>query len=151
MLYIRTVGRGMRGVRAPKSQKGPPYGFVKDLKWYKNNVVVVGLTISMHFQQFEDLKFLIFSRGACPRTSLKPMQSVQLSQIRQECPESTWESRIPTWLQSGQSECPDFEDQFSQANEQRNILLLNCHNICHKVKKRLTWISRWIPSCSHDE
>ena len=63
------------------------------------------------------------------------MQSVQLSQIRQECPDSTWESRIPTRLQSGQGEYPDFEDQLSQANEQRNILLLNCHNFCHKMNK----------------
>ena len=29
----------------PKSQKGPPDGIVKHLKWYKTNVVVVGLTI----------------------------------------------------------------------------------------------------------
>ena len=52
-----------RGAHAPppppKNQKGPPDGIVKDLKWYKSNVVVLGLTIWMHFQQFEDLKFLI--------------------------------------------------------------------------------------------
>ena len=29
-------------------------------------MVVVGLTISMHLQQFEGLKFLIFSEGTCP-------------------------------------------------------------------------------------
>ena len=75
-------------------------------------MVVVGLTISMHFQQFEDLKFLFFfSRGACPQTSLKSMQSVELSQIRQECTESTLEFRILTRIQSGQGEYPDFEDQ----------------------------------------
>ena len=28
----------------------------------QNNVVMVGLIISMHFQQFEELKFLIFSK-----------------------------------------------------------------------------------------
>ena len=58
----------MRGVRThlPKSQKGPPDGIVKDLKLYKNNVVVLGLTILMHFQQFEDLKFIIFFRGCMP-------------------------------------------------------------------------------------
>ena len=34
---------------------------------------MVRLTISMHFQQFEDLKFLIFfSWEACPRTSQNP-------------------------------------------------------------------------------
>ena len=61
---------GARGVHAPppppRSQKGPPDGIVKDLKCYKNNVVMVELTISMHFQQFEDLKFLIFFPGSMP-------------------------------------------------------------------------------------
>ena len=40
-------GGGVRGVRThpPKSQKGPPDEIVKDLKWYKTNVVVVELTI----------------------------------------------------------------------------------------------------------
>ena len=62
-LARRQEGGGERGVRThpPKSQKGPPDGIVKDLKWYKTNVVVVELTNSMHFQQFEDLKFLFFS------------------------------------------------------------------------------------------
>ena len=63
---------------------------------------MVGLIITVHFQQFENLKFLIFSpEGACPRT-------------------------------------PDqFEEQLSQANEQRNIFLLNYHNICHEISKPL--------------
>ena len=64
------------GAHAPpptKSQKGPPDGMVKNSKWYKINVVVAGLTISMHFQQFEGLKFLIFSEGTCLRASLKPL------------------------------------------------------------------------------
>ena len=66
-LAYRAVGRGggARGAHAPppppKSQKGPPDGIIKDLEWYKTNVVVLGFTIWMHFQQFEDLKFLIFS------------------------------------------------------------------------------------------
>ena len=34
----------------------------------QNNVVMVGLTISMHFQQLEDLKFPNFPVGTCPRT-----------------------------------------------------------------------------------
>ena len=33
---------------------------------------MVRLTISMHFQQFEDLKFLIFSGEACPGTPKNP-------------------------------------------------------------------------------
>ena len=53
----------------------------------------------------------------------------------QDSPESTWESRIPTRLQSGHGEYPDFEDQLLQANEQRNIFLLNYHNICQKMNK----------------
>ena len=37
---------GARGPHAtPKSQKSPPDGIVKDLKWYKTSVVVIGLTI----------------------------------------------------------------------------------------------------------
>ena len=44
----------------PRSQKGPLDRIVKDLKSEKNNVVMVGLSISMHFQQFENLKFLFF-------------------------------------------------------------------------------------------
>ena len=79
-----------------KSRKGPPDEIVKDLKWYKTNVAVVGLTIWMHFQQFEDLKFLIFTGETCLRTSLKPLQSVQLPQlqIRRDCLDCTWESRL---------------------------------------------------------
>ena len=112
------------------------YGVVKKLKWYKINVVVVGLTIWMHFQQFEDFKFLIFYEGIRSWTSLKPLQSVQLSRrFRRDCLDSTWESRIPVWLQSGHGEYPDFEDQPSQANEQRNNFLLNYHNICYKMNK----------------
>ena len=45
---------GARGAHAlpPQEPKGPLDGIVKGLKWYKTNVVVVGLTICMHFQQF---------------------------------------------------------------------------------------------------
>ena len=35
----------------------------KIFKMIQINVVMVGLTISMHFQQFEDLKFQFFSWG----------------------------------------------------------------------------------------
>ena len=69
---------------------------------------MIRLTILMHFQQFEDLKFPIFSEGACPRILQKPLQSVQVSWIRRDCPNFTWESRIPTQLQSGH-EYPDFQ------------------------------------------
>ena len=61
----------------------------------------------------------------------KPLQSVQLSRFRRDCLDSTWEYR----LQSRHSEYPDFEDEPSQANEQRNIILLNYHNSCHKMNK----------------
>ena len=44
------------------SQKGPPDGKVKDLKIKQNYVAMVKLTIQMHFQQFDDFKFLIFCR-----------------------------------------------------------------------------------------
>ena len=80
------------------------------------NVVMVALTISMHFQQFEDLKFRIFSGVAYTRTKLGGI--------------------VPILLENPES-CPDFEDQLSRANGQRNIVLLNfiCHNISHKMNK----------------
>ena len=36
----------------------------------KNNVVIVGLTILMHFHQYESQEFQNCSGGACPRSSL---------------------------------------------------------------------------------
>ena len=75
-IYIyRPVGRGGCAgctCTCTKSQKGPPDGIVKDSKWYKNNVMMVGLTISMHFQQFEYFK------------NQEPLQNVQSSQIRRD-------------------------------------------------------------------
>ena len=84
-MYLSQARRqgGARGAHAPpKSQKGPPDGTVQKLKWPKFYAVMVGLTISTHFQQFEDLDFLNFSGDACPRTPQKPKQSVQPSRIR---------------------------------------------------------------------
>ena len=64
------AGRELTGARTPppppQEPKGPPDEIVKNFKWYKNNVVVVGLTTAMHFQQFEDLKFPIFPREHAP-------------------------------------------------------------------------------------
>ena len=124
------------------SQKGLPDGTVngKRIKMIQNNVVMVGLTISMHFQQFEELNFIYFFRGSMPLDLLKPLQRVQPSQFGRDCPDFTRESLIPTRLQTVH-EYPDFEDQLSQANQQRNRFLLNYHNICHKMNKPLDWIS----------
>ena len=69
---------------------------------------MVRLTISVHFQQFEYLKFLIFSGKTSLGTPQKSLQSVQASRIRRDCLDFTWESWIPTQLQSG-NEYPDFE------------------------------------------
>ena len=76
-------GGGVRGMRThpPGAKKCPPDGIVKDLNWYKTNVVMVGLTISMHFQQFEDLKFL-FCPGSMPPDTPKTFA---------ECP------TVPNW------------------------------------------------------
>ena len=41
----------------------------------QNNVVMIGLTNSMHFQQFEDFKFQFFSGGSCSRI---PLMSIRL-------------------------------------------------------------------------
>ena len=51
----------------PRSQKGQTDGIVlKDLKLYKITWrwYIVGLTISVHLLQLEDIKFLIFFRGS---------------------------------------------------------------------------------------
>ena len=47
----------------------------------QNNVLMVGLTISMHYQQFEGLKYQNFSRGACPRTPVKAFSLRQLNDL----------------------------------------------------------------------
>ena len=91
----------------------------------------------MHFQQFEYLEFLFFSGEHAPGPpppppKKKPLQSVQPSRVRRDSPVFTWESRNPTRLQSGH-EYPNFEEQFSQTNEQRNIFSLHYHKICHKI------------------
>ena len=53
---------------------------------------MVTLTISMHFQQFEDLKFLIFFQESMHQDPQKPSQGVQASRIRWDCLNFTWES-----------------------------------------------------------
>ena len=60
-----------------RAKKGPPNGTVKDLKEHrkqkKRKSVVLGLTISMLFQQFGRPQFSIFfPEGAHPRTPQKP-------------------------------------------------------------------------------
>ena len=89
----------------------------------QNNVMMVGLTISMHFQQFEGLKFQFFPRG-------EPLQSVQtvLFKFKWDCPKLSW-------FQSGHK-FPDFGDQLSQANEQRNchIFVKSCPIIMFVIR-----------------
>ena len=73
---------------------------------------MVRLTISVHLQQFEDLKFLIFFLGKHPpgpSPYSKPLQTVQASRISRAVL-SRFYLRIlnPTQLQSG-NEYPDFE------------------------------------------
>ena len=58
-----------------------------------------------------------------PQTPQKPKQSAQPYRIRWECPDFTREFRIRTRLKSGH-EYPDFEEQLSQANEQRNLFFV---------------------------
>ena len=91
----------------------------------------------MHFQQFEDLELLFFPRKHAPGPPKSPCRvSNRPSRIRRDCPDFTRESRILTRLLSG-NEYPNFEEQLSQANEQRNMFLLNYHKICHKINKLL--------------
>ena len=48
---------------------------------------MVRLAISMHFQQFEDLKFLIFSGEACPGTPQTPCKVSKRRELlcRRDC------------------------------------------------------------------
>ena len=94
---------------------------------------MVGLTISMHFQQFENLKFLFFPGEYVPGPPKNPCSVPNRPELGGIVPIYL---RIPTRLQSGH-EYPNFGEQLSQANEQRNIFLLNYHKICHKINKPL--------------
>ena len=122
-MQCRPVGRGSRAKN-----------IVKDVKWYKTNVVVVGLAIWMHFQQLEDLKFLFFWGNMTPDLP-KTLAHAECLPVPNSAALSRFFLRIPTRLHSWHGENPNFEDQLSQANEQRNIFLLNHRNICHKMKK----------------
>ena len=125
---------GVSGVRThppPLPPKRSAWWERKRIKMTQNNVVMLGLTISMHFQQFEDLDIHIFSEGACPWTPPKSLQSVQ-----------SWAgTRVPQiWKIS------------SHKPTSREIyIFITFHIICYKMKKPLNWISRWIPRCSRDE
>ena len=134
-------------------QARPPNGIVKGLKWYKTNVMVVGYDNLNAFPAVWRPQISIFSGGTrMPPDLPKTVAEYPTVPNYAGCPDSSWESWIPTRLQSGHGEYTDFKDQRSQANEQRNIYFLNYHIICHKMNKPLTWISaRWIPSCSHVE
>ena len=79
---------------------------------------MVGLTISMYFQQFEDSEFLFF-RGSMP-------PALQKTLAVSNRPDFSRDTSIPI-----------FEEQLSQANERRNTFLLNYHKIRHKITKSL--------------
>ena len=66
---------------------------------------------------------------------LKLLHGIQSSPFRRKCLDFILESRIPTRLQL-EHEYPEFEDQLSQTNEQRKLVLLN-YKICHKMHKPL--------------
>ena len=57
----------------PPGAKRSTWWDCKIFKVIQNNVMMAGLTDSMHFKQFEDLKFQNFYREACPRNPLKPL------------------------------------------------------------------------------
>ena len=58
-----------RGAHAPFAPPPPK----KKIKAKKVRLMMVGLTISMHFQQFEDLKVQLFPGGPCSRIPLKTL------------------------------------------------------------------------------
>ena len=84
-----------------------------------------------------------------PQDPQKPLQSVQASRIRWDCSDFTWESRIPTHVQSGH-EYPDLNNIFHKPTS-REIYFDKIVIIYSSICNSLTWITRWIPSCNHDE
>ena len=59
------LARGTRGAHAPPPPQEPKRSAFWDRKRFKiiqNNAVMVGLTISMHFQQFQNLSWGTMSR-----------------------------------------------------------------------------------------
>ena len=92
---------------------------------------MVGLIISVHFQQFENLKFLIFSRKehapGPPKSPSRVANRPELGGLL-ENPESRLDFSRNTSILI-------LKNTSLQANEQRNIFLLNYHNICHEINK----------------
>ena len=91
---------------------------------------MVGLTISLHFHQFENFKFLFFPGEHAPGPLKNPCRVSNRPDLG---------GIVPILLENPDSTSvgthPNFGEQLSQANEQRNIFLLNYHNICHKINK----------------
>ena len=113
----------------PKSKKGPPDRMVKYLKWYKNDVIVVGLTIWMHFQQFEDLNFLIFTGEHAPVPPKNPCRVSNYLKISGIVPIllENPESRLN--FSRNTASIPILKISSHKPTRQRNIFLLNYHNM----------------------
>ena len=151
---IRPVGKGgARGAHAtPKEPKVPPDGIVKDLKWYKNNVVMLGLKISMYFQQFEDLKFLFFfpaehapgpPKNPCRVSNRPELGGLSWSYSRIQNPDSTSvATRVAQFWRTALT---------SQRTKKYIFVIEIIIRVVIRLANRLTWISRGVPSCSHDE
>ena len=88
------------------------------------NMVMVGLTILMHFQQFEDFKFLFFPGEHAPAPPYNPCRVSNCPKLGRIVPILLKNPKNATRLLSGHK-YPNGEDQLSQANERRNIFLLN--------------------------
>ena len=141
---------GVRGVRMPppRSQKGPLDGIVKDFKRYKNNVGDGRIDNFSAFQQFENLKFLIFFRKehapGSPKNPSKVANHPELGGLL-ENPESRFDfSRNTSILRILKNS--------SHKPKSRDIYFCKIIMIfVMRLTNRLTWIPRRIPSCSHDE
>ena len=81
----RGGGGGAQGVHAhPRSQKSWPDWVVKDLKCGDDRID--------NFSAFPAVcrtQISIFSGGACPRTPIKPFQSVQPFRLKRDCSDFT--------------------------------------------------------------
>ena len=131
MRRVRTHPAGAKKVRLMGSQK-----IFK--KWYKNNVVMVGLTISMHFQLFEDLKFRFFF----------PEEHVPPGPPKNPCSVSNrpeWGGIVPILLKNPKSRLdfsrdtsiPILKNSSDKPTSREIDFLLNYHKICDKINKPL--------------
>ena len=95
----------------------------------------------MHFQQFEDLKFLFFLGAHAPGPPQNPCRVSNRHELGGIVPILLENPK--SWLDlSRDTDMPILENSSHKPKSIRFLI---------RLTNRLTWISRRMPSCSHDE